>query len=48
MRKNIVPKLGVILGAEIINKVENQDLYNDDYSSNYKRFILHSPYELKN
>ena len=45
--KYIIPKLGVILGTEIINKEENQDLYNDYYSSNYNRFILHSPYELK-
>ena len=45
--KYIIPKLGVILGTEIINKEENQDLYCDYYSSNYNRFILHSPYELK-
>ena len=36
----IIPKLGVILGTEIIKKGEN-------HSSNYNKFILHSPYELK-
>ena len=26
-QKYIIPKLGVILGTEIINKIENQDLW---------------------
>ena len=42
--KDIIPKLGVILGSEIVNKNNNND-YN---TSKYTKFILHSPYELKN
>ena len=45
--KYIIPKLGVILGTEIISKEENEDIYNNYYSSIYTKFILHSPYELK-
>ena len=45
--KYIIPKLGVVLGTEIINKEENEDIYNNYYSSIYTKFILHSPYELK-
>ena len=43
----ILPKLGVILGTEIISKEKSQNIYNNYYSSNYTKFILHSPYELK-
>ena len=43
----IIPKLGVTLGTEIISKENNEDLYNEYYSSSYTRFILLSPYELK-
>ena len=45
--KYIIPKLGVVLGTEIISKEENEDIYNNYYSSIYTTFILHSPYELK-
>ena len=45
--KYIIPKLGVMLGTEILNRENSQDLYNEYYSSSYTRFILHSPYELK-
>ena len=46
--KNIIPKLGVNLGNEIINKdIYRDNIYNENISSNYTKFILHSPYELK-
>jgi hypothetical protein len=52
--KNIIPKLGVLLGSELNNK-KNLDSDNDhdnhgnnNNTSTYTKFILHSPYELKN
>ena len=45
--KYIIPKLGVMLGTEVLNRENSEDLYNEYYSSSYTRFILHSPYELK-
>ena len=43
-QKYIIPKLGVTLGTEIINKKVTENLYNKYYSSNYNRFILHYHY----
>ena len=43
----ILPKLGVFLGTEIISKEKDENIYNNYYSCNYTKFILHSPYELK-
>ena len=43
----ILQKLGVFLGTEIISKEKDENIYNNYYSSNYTKFILHSPYELK-
>ena len=45
--KYIIPKLGVLLGTEILNKERGEDVYKEYYSSCYTRFILHSPYEIK-
>ena len=53
--KNIIPKIGVILGSELNSIKENDDKDNDDKenddifnTSKYSKFVLHSPYELKN
>ena len=43
--KNIIPKIGVILGNEIM---QNQNIKGNINTSKYTQFILHSPYELKN
>ena len=44
----IIPKLGVRLGNEITNiKEAKEDTHYDCKSSNYTKFILHSPYEIK-
>ena len=45
--KYILPKLGVLLGTEIISKKKDENTHNNFYSCNYTKFILHSPYELK-
>ena len=46
--KYIIPKLGVSLGNEIINiKEVKEDTHYNYNSSNYTKFILHSPYEVK-
>lgn len=44
--KEILPKIGVLLGNEIINNNKKNNTKNN--TSNYTKFILHSPYELKN
>jgi hypothetical protein len=44
--KDIIPKLGVLLGNEIIKNNQNND--TNIKTSKYTKFILHSPYELKN
>ena len=44
--KNIIPKIGVILGDEIMKKQDNNK--GNINTSKYTQFILHSPYELKN
>ena len=50
--KNIIPKIGVILGSEMIKINENDNKEynnnNDINTSKYSQFVLHSPYELKN
>ena len=49
--KDIIPKLDVLLGSEI--NINNKDNNNDNNNNNnnntsiLKKFILHSPYELK-
>jgi len=46
--KYIIPKLGVSLGNEITNiKGAKENAYYNYNSSNYTKFILHSPYEVK-
>ena len=50
--KDIIPKLDVLLGSELnINNNGNHNENNDNNSNNntsiLKKFILHSPYELK-
>ena len=46
--KYIIPKLGVSLGNEITNiKEAKENAYYNYNSSNYTKFILHSPYEVK-
>ena len=44
--KDIIPKIGVLLGKEIINNNQNKD--SNIKTSKYTKFVLHSPYELKN
>ena len=44
--KDIIPKIGVLLGNEI-NKIKDE--YDESInSSKFTKFVLHSPYELKN
>ena len=46
--KYIIPKLGVSLGNEITNIKETKENPHYNFkSSNYTKFILHSPYEVK-
>ena len=50
--QNIIPKLGVLLGSELKNNKNNKNDDSNDINYNntsvYTKFILHSPYELKN